>query len=393
MVNKKDLYLVCFGGWYQRTTLHLTELFEFLVNKKSRLYLDESKLKTFHEKLNLKNVERKTGYLEYLKISTKSGIRIEYHEDGLYVFSEYSDNIEESGKKIKKYYEDNWKPAIDYLFSLGAPTPKILANMRDENPIVVGASKKNIEKLSKNKEIFGIPYSEASSKNELVIKTNKYIFVGLENFNEESIMNLVDMQIFFREFKIQLHKYLNIHRRIWEDITEIKEKKEIKGKEIAEQRAKLEMFKKTIDIIRYRINQMHSYAKTRRSVSERLNIQKDLITLFDYRFEDLFDTLDYIKEIWEMTVDYVNSSLRVIEDLSQKSEGKSIKSIQLLASIGVITGLLRYAEISALPSVSKTMAGYLIILGLIAFSLDWVLTKMAKEKKYQIKFVETSEKI
>jgi hypothetical protein len=393
MVIKKDLYLVCFGGWYQRTTLHLTELFGFLVNKKSRLDLDEGKLKEFHEKLNLKKVERKVGYLEYLRILTNSGIEIQYYEDGLYVFSEHSDNIKASEEKIKKYYLDNWKPAIDYLFSLGAPTPKILANIKEEHPIVIGLSKKDLEELRTNKEKFGIPYSEVSSKEETVIKTDKYIFVGSKSFNEEPVRNIVGMQIFFREFKKQLHRYLNIHRKIWEDIAQIKEKKEIKGKEIAEQKAKLEMYKKTIDIIRYRINQMHSYAKTRRSVSEKLNIQKNLVDLFDYRFEDLFDTLDYIKEIWGMTVDYVNSSLRVIEDLSQKSEGKSIKSIQLLASIGVITGLLRYAEISALPAVNKTMAGYLIILGLIAFSLDWVLTKMAKEKKYKLKFVETSEKI
>ena len=52
------------------------------------------------------------------------------YEDGLYFLAVNSDKIEESKKQIKDYFKNSFKPAIDYLFSLGAPTPKILSNIQ-----------------------------------------------------------------------------------------------------------------------------------------------------------------------------------------------------------------------------------------------------------------------
>src|SRR3989339_133126 len=292
---------ITFGGWYQRTTMHLSEVFQFLSEGTSKLDLDKDKLTELLKNMEIKKVERKNDYLEYIEAITKENIIINYYEGGLYILKieekDLEKDLEKDIKKLKEYFDTKYNPAINYLFSLGAPTPKILANIKDDHPIVIG-----------------------------------------------EITSDIEMQIFFKEFKSQLHKYLNIHRAIWEEISKIKEQKFIEGDKISIQKAKLESYAKTVSLISNRINQMGSYAKTRSSLSKQLGVDQALISHFQYKYEDLFNSLEYIKEIWKMTSDYVNSAIQILRDIEGKTTSKNLRSIQLLASIGVITGILGYLK-------------------------------------------------
>ena len=115
-------FVVTFGGWYQRTTLHLTEIYDFFAHGISRLELSKDKLKNFREELEVEKVIREVGYLEYVKVLTKNDIEIRYYEDGLYVLGLVTDNIDKASSKLTKYFEGKFEPAIGYIFSLGAPT-------------------------------------------------------------------------------------------------------------------------------------------------------------------------------------------------------------------------------------------------------------------------------
>tara|TARA_Y100000310_G_C20261071_1_gene613655 strand:- start:21 stop:404 length:384 start_codon:yes stop_codon:yes gene_type:complete len=126
MVNKE--VKVSVGGWYQRTTLHLSELQAFFTNAESRLELSESKLRRYHEDLNLKSVKRVTGHFEYIQAITRTGLEIRYYEDGLYTIHKITKDIEKTNTVLREYLDKKFLPAINYLFSLGVPTPKILAN-------------------------------------------------------------------------------------------------------------------------------------------------------------------------------------------------------------------------------------------------------------------------
>lgn len=392
MANEKEATKITFGGWYQRTTLHLTEIYEFLAKGKSRLSLDNDKLKAFHNKLDIRTVCQETGYLDYIRAITKQGIEIRYYEDGLYVFEINSDDIEGASKLIHNYYYRNFQPAINYIFSLGAPIPKILSNMEDTHPIVITKYNREHSRFNVITK-FGEVYNKTVSRDISVYKTPGYIFiVGMSN-KKESIEVIVEMQIFFREFKHQLHKYLDIHRKIWEDISEIKERKYVKGKEVEFYRAKLESYKKTIDLINNRINQMPSYSHTRASIAKYLNVEKHLIELFRYKFEDLFNTLAYIKEIWSMTDKYVNSAINIMVEISNKTTVSGIRSIQILASIGVVTTIVGYLTRDTLPKISQIGIFYLLILAAIVIGIDLLIKKYAKNKRYELKFAETEKKI
>ena len=60
MATEKEATKITFGGWYQRTTLHLSEIYNLLSKGKSDLELNGAKLKNLHEKLNFSLKSLKT---------------------------------------------------------------------------------------------------------------------------------------------------------------------------------------------------------------------------------------------------------------------------------------------------------------------------------------------
>src|SRR3989339_801831 len=174
---------ITFGGWYQRTTMHLSEVFQFLSEGTSKLDLDKDKLTELLKNLDIKKVERKNDYLEYIEAVTKENIIINYYEDGLYILKieekDLEKDLEKDIKKLKEYFDTKYNPAINYLFSLGAPTPKILADIK-------------MKKF--NEKIYGKIYSDTNSKDIRVLKTNKYIIVLSSRPEKRELSDLIEMQ-------------------------------------------------------------------------------------------------------------------------------------------------------------------------------------------------------
>ena len=83
---KNQIEKIYLGYWYQRTTLHLSEVFDFFRDVESPLELDKRKLQRLWDDLNIKSVEMKIGHFEYLEMTTKHGVRVIMYEDGLVLF-------------------------------------------------------------------------------------------------------------------------------------------------------------------------------------------------------------------------------------------------------------------------------------------------------------------
>lgn len=379
-------YKVTYGGWYQRTTLHLSEIYNLFAKGESNLKLSKVDLKNFHKNLHLSEVSRESGSLEFVRAKTNSGIEIRYYEDGLYILEMETEDVSGTQVVLEDYLEKKLNPAISLIFSLGAPTPKILANIKTVHPVVISVYGNSAKNFEINEKLFGKVYTQISSNSITVFKTPEYIFVTSIGEPDSSLRELIEMQIFFREFKDQLEKYLSIHRTIWEEISEIKEAKTIQGKEVDAIRGKLDGYQKTISLISNRINQMGSYISTRAGIAKDLKIEKDLISLFEYKFETLTDTLSYIKEIWKMTSDYLASAISNLVEIKNQSTSNNLKSLQTITSIGVISGVLGYLSANKLPSISTSGAIYFVILFCLTWFMNLVLSKQARIKKYSLKF-------
>ena len=70
------------GSWFQRTTLHLSEIFDFLAGNGSPLKLDPKEVAKLLKTLEIKSVTRTAGDLEFLDVKTKAGVSFEIYEDG-----------------------------------------------------------------------------------------------------------------------------------------------------------------------------------------------------------------------------------------------------------------------------------------------------------------------
>jgi hypothetical protein len=387
------LYKITFGGWYQRTTLHLSEIYEYFSSSNSYLELDKNKLRELHSKLEITEVTREFGYLEYIYAKTKEGIGIKYYEDGLYTLEISSRSISQSKAQLEKYFDDKLNPAINYIFSLGAPIPKILANIKTHHPTVISFADEFFEHAVIDEASFGEVYSRVIRDEVGVFKTPQYIFIAYKPKTATPVDEIIGMQIFFREFKDQLEKYLNIHRKIWTEISNIKERKEIVPKDVGQLRARLDSYQKTISLISNRINQMGTYVKTRKSIAQKAGADAQLVDLFQYRFEVLIDTLEYIKEIWKMTSDYVTSAIQVFAEIQAAATNKSIQSLTLITSVGVIAGLVGYLSRDTFPKITFIGIAYLCLLLGVALLINETVKTIQSRTKRRMKFSERDETI
>jgi|WetSurMetagenome_2_1015567.scaffolds.fasta_scaffold28555_3 hypothetical protein len=391
--KSSEVTKIFFGGWYQRTTLHLSEIYSFLAEGKSDLGLSKEKLTTLRDNLDLVSVTREAGYLEYVRAVTKEGIEIKYYEDGLYVFGLVSADIEGASKILDNYYDEKFGPAIAYIFSLGAPTPKVLANIKTVHPIAVGVIDNDPTGFVVDEEKYGKVYGSVGDDDLMVKKTGRYIFLIARHKEKDFLESLIEMQIFFREFKDQLQKYLNIHRKLWEEISDIKEQKVIKGKDVDTVWVQLDAYQKTINLIGSRINQMGAYVHTRADVAKEMKLTEHLANIFQYKFDVLTNTHAYIKEIWAMTTNYLNTAIQVVADIKAQATNKSIQSLQLITTYGVVGGIIGYLSKDSLPKITGSGLVYFILLILATFVVNRLVSWGYAKSKYKMKFADRVKNI
>ena len=385
------------GGWFQRTMLHLTEIYDFLREGTSRLDLNKKKLLELRNNLNIKNIEYDIDGFEYILITTNDEIEIKILEDGLIILNKPSkdkDILHEDIEILKNYYETKLSPAFSYIFSLGAPVPKELANITTVYPyfIVLNSAKRQeldeiLNSFDKQK------YFEFTSDNYDVLRGDKYYFINLKKRTLNQAARYIEEQIFIREFKGQLHRYLNLHRIIWEKIADVKEKAKVKGKDILAFTTKIEGYAKTINLVDSRINQMNTYLRTREKIAKSDDGLNEFNEVMEYRYETLGDTLSYIQQLWSMTKNYVNSANKLFSDLQQTVTKKSVQNLTIVTSMGVGASLIGLFTAKEIPSITIFGIGYFFALALIGWGVNKILNRMSKNRKYEVADIEYDKNI
>ncbi len=379
---------VYIGGWFQRTTLHLSEIYDFLREGTSALDLDKAKLKELQASLVMASVELKAGALEYIDIMTEGGVTVKIYEDGLIVLDDGFDEGDELAADIKKltdYYEQKLSPAFSYLFSLGAPVPKELANIKTVYPYFVVVKHAHKSEVIRLLNQFNEPkYFEVETEHFDIFRGDKFYVISAKKEAPISIERFIEEQIFLREFKGQLHRYLNLHRIIWERIADVKERGKIRGSEVGGFRDKIERYAKTINLIEARINQMGTYLHTRESIVKGDDRLEHFLGVIGYRYETLSDTLDYVKQIWTMTKNYVQSALDLFTDLQSKATNTSVKNLTVVTSMGVGATLIGLFTTTKAPTFTEFGVGYFLALAFIGYATNRIMGWIYSRKSYKI---------
>lgn len=377
---------VYIGGWFQRTTLHLTEMADFLGFGESELNLDKEKLKNFRTQLQISEVTRENWLLEYILVKAKNEITTRIYEDGLMILEMVPYGLLKNDfSTLEDYYDNKLSPAISFIFSKGAPVPKELAQIKTLLPFVVWTKKadgKDIQQFFEELDL--LTYSTMETPYVKVYKAPKVILI-ISDLSEVKVRQLVEAQIFFREFKSQLHRYLNIHRLVWEEIAEIKERGRIAGREVKKLRAKLDDYQKTVQLIDSRIAQMGAYLATRGKIASGEEVEKYLDKVFQFKYETLNDTLSYVKELWKMTANYLSGAIEIFREIQTESTKTSITSLQLITTLGVVAAIISYLGRDKLPNLTGEGIVFFAILLFLTWGLNAVVTRHYGDKNYLIK--------
>lgn len=391
---RTDIQKIYVGGWFQRTTLHLSEIFNFLTEGTSPLDLDPKKLLALKEALHLESVALDLAGMELIVLRTKDGIEVKIFEDGLIVLGkEPSEDTKQSIADLTAYYETRLSPAFSYIFSLGAPVPKELANIKTIYPYFVvlkDAAPSRIHNLLKEfeqEESF-----EIKDKTFEIYRGDKLYIINNKTEKPAALERFIQEQIFIREFKGQLHRYLNLHRIIWERIAEVKEKGAIKGSQVDEFSAKIESYAKTINLIDARINQMGAYISTRESIFKNDPQVRHFAGVLQYKYETLSDTLSYIKDIWGMTKNYVDSALSLFSSIQAKSTESSVENLTIITSMGVGATLMGLFAQEA-PEFTVFGVGYFFVLAIVGFLANKIMSTIARRRMYEISDTEITKDI
>jgi hypothetical protein len=392
--TKRKIEKIYIGGWFQRTTLHLSEIYDFLNGEDSPLELDKKKIADYREKIEISSVEMHLENFDFIKIINKNGVEVKIYEDGLIIFGKNSgSSIQKDIDELRDYYENNVSPGIDYIFSLGAPIPKELANIKNIYPYFIVLDK---AKSSDIKEILSSfnqqKYLEINKKEFEICRGDKLYIINNLTEDIDNIEDYIEEQIFLREFKSQLHRYLNLHRIIWQRIAEVKERGKIKGSEVVVFKARIERYSKTINLIEARINQMSSYIKTREAIAkenQRLNNFSDVL---NYKYESLINTLSYINYLWTMTKNYVDSALSVFSGIQARSTEGSVRNLAVITSMGVGATLIGLFS-QKLPSIQISGLIYFVVVVSIGYTADKIMKIIYARRMYGIKDIKIDKNI
>lgn len=387
---------VYIGGWFQRTMLQLTEIYDFLRDARTQLDLDSTKLQELRKSLGIGKIDYGVDGEEYVEFTTNVNITVKIFEDGLIVLNnqDVSENtLFADLDEITDYYEQKLSPAINYLFSLGAPVPKELANISTVFPYFIvcdNATKDEISDLLTRTE--KQKYFEFENKNYDVVRGDKYYFINNKVGSVNNIEKYIESQIFIREFKGQMHRYLNLHRIIWEKIDRVKDQVNVKGADIVKFSSTLEGYAKTVNLIDGRINQMGTYISTREKISKSNEGLSEFLAISGYRFETLKDTLDYIKYLWDMTQTYLSSAQKLFSGLKSDVTSKSINSLTIVTSMSAgasIISLLTKSE----PKFTIFGVIYFFILAILGWSVTKIMSYISKNRKYEISDISYDKNI
>lgn len=378
---------VYIGGWFQRTMLQLTEIYDFLRECKTQLKLDSEKLQEYRKNLAIGKIDYGVDGEEYIRFTTAYDISVKIYEDGLICLNNHNvseDTLFADLDKVTDYYENKLSPAFSYLFSLGAPVPKELANIETVYPYFIvfdKATKDQISELLTRTE--KQKYFEFTNERYDVVRGDKYYFINNKKQSLDKIEKYIEEQVFIREFKGQLHRYLNLHRIIWEKIDNVKENAKVKGADIVKFSSKLEGYSKTINLIDGRINQMGTYISTREKIAKNDAELTEFLAISGYRFETLRDTLDYIKYLWDMTQTYVSSAQKLFSSLKSDVTSKSINSLTIVTSMSAGASIISLITKSE-PKFTIFGVIYFFILAFIGWGSTRMLSFISKNRRYEV---------
>ena len=339
-MNFNKIYV---GSWYPRTLFHLNELYHFLDKGETELSLDKDHLDKLRERLSPKKVSLNQDLGQSYLLADFDKYSFESKENGLTVMSLSNfdnDNLEEEMAELSEFAFKNVFSSLSYLFSLGAPIPKVFTALKSVMPFVLvteNSKKEEIESFLKEK---GQKICKEFENKDIQVYYGETIVVI--NGDAKKADDMVKECIYYlHDAESQFHRILNMHRFIWEEVSSIKSAKVIKYKDLSHTRDLIMEIESEVVFFKSRIEQLDKILNSQLKRVERISDENDVICLgFIDGFNDLIDSGNYIKSLWTMTEDYLSGASKLVSTVYQESSNKQINTLQFVFIISAVAAIL-----------------------------------------------------
>lgn len=380
------------GTWFPRTFLHLKELFLFFHHRRGVSGLDQKRIKEYWKSLAPRNVElHEERDFDHLVVQCGQ-IDLSITEDGILLLRSESARPKQTLEQLESFYVTRLGPAITYLFSRGAPLPKELANIQEVYPIplvVKQLSSDEIEDIFR--EFNDSVVSTAFSPSIHVLSGEKVIVLNVQGgslFADDIRMeDLIRYIVFFREFEGQLAGYLELHRMLWDRVSQIRESGTVRYKDFPAIREEMLEFLKSISFVKARLGQMDDIMRERETMTQP-EFREELTRIGLYRFDALKAERGYIQNLWSMTEDYSKGTLSLLDSLFSENTQRELQALKLVTVIAAVTSFfgmnIGFPWEDRWPEVVNSS---LFVVGLIFFiviGFHWVLQRVIYNRYFTI---------
>ena len=118
---------------------------------------------------------------------------------------------------------------------------------------------------------------------------------------------------------------------------------------------------------------MGIYISTRSAIVEKSKIAEKLHDVLEFRYDNLESSLQYIKSLWSMTKQYLDSTIATLTEINSLSTRNSVDALTVITSVGVIGGILGFLARTDRPVVTDVGLLYIGILLAGSFLINRVL--------------------
>ncbi len=154
----------------------------------------------------------------------------------------------------------------------------------------------------------------------------------------------------------------------------------------------LDGYKKTVNLIDSRINQMTTYIKTREKIAKSDESLTGSLDLIGYRYETLNNTVAYMQQLWTMTKNYLNSAEKLFGGLESQITEKSVDNLTIVTSMGVGASLIGLFTSDA-PTFTKFGFIYFFALAVIGYGVTKIMQIVSENRKYEVSDIEYDKNI
>ncbi|OQA03987.1 MAG: CorA-like Mg2+ transporter protein [bacterium ADurb.Bin400] len=367
------LYL---AAWIPRTFLHLGEIYDFLSRTPEIKGLDAKKLVQLRDQLKIDRVtfHRENGFDHLIAIC--GDIEISVSEDGVIILTTPVTEYQVTLNKLETFYNNNFGPALTYLFSRGAPLPKALSKAHDIYPIFIVANNMTETEAGIFLESASDTLITSQVSDEISFFTGKNITILslLPAFKDAGITEgeLLRNVVFLDEFEKQLSHYLNLHRTMWDQVSKIRESRSMRYKDFPKIREEILDFHRTLSFVKARLAQMEDIVDAR-AATVNPTVREKLATIGLDRFEYLKADQQYVNHLWQMTIEYVDGTLNLLEYLFQENTQRELSAIKFITFITAITSFfgmnIGFPWEERWPEVADS--SYMVLIFMIAFAIGF----------------------